>query len=174
MTSFDDILAQARLPETSVSLCLRGDLDAEWRELDRKLQTASRDAVSLGERSEASVIAERIRQLEAEMADAQVVFKLRADSAKGWSDFVATKPLRQKDEDQKAYDERWFGWMCQLIARASVDPALTPQQVAQLCDVLSAGQWDELGNGAWNLNARSVAVPFSLAASALTPNGEQS
>lgn len=173
MTSFEDILAAARLPETSVSLCLRGDLDAEWRDLERKLQSASRDVASLGQRSDASILAERIKALEAEMAESQVTFRLRADSAKAWSDFVGTKPVRAKDETDEAFIGRYFDWMCLLISRVSVEPAMTPEQVAQLCDVLSAAQWDELGNAAWTLNARSVAVPFSLAASALTESGDE-
>jgi hypothetical protein len=173
VTSFEDILAGARLPETSVSLCLRGDLDAEWRELERKLQSASRESASLGRRSEASILAERVKALEAEMAASQVTFTMRADSAKRWSDFVATQPKRQKGETDEAWSGRWFDWMCQLISRACVEPAMTAEQVAQLCDVLSAAQWDDLGNGAWNLNARTTPVPFSLAASALTESGEQ-
>ena len=173
MTSFEEILAGARLPETSVSLCLRGDLDAQWRELERQLQSAPRHPTSLGKRSEASVLAEQIQALEAEMAASQVTFTMRADSAKSWSDFVATGPKREKGEDAEAWSARWFDWMCLLISRACVEPAMTAEQVAQLCDVLSAAQWDDLSNAAWNLNARAVPVPFSLAASALTESGEQ-
>lgn len=173
MTSFDEILAGARLPETSVSLCLRGDLDAQWRELERRLQSASRDVASLGQRSEASILAEQIRALEADMAANEVTFRMRADTAKKWSDFIDTKPTRQKDDTDADWSGRWFAWMCQLISRACIEPELTSDQVAQLCDVVSAAQWDNLGNAAWNLNARTAPVPFSLAASALIPNDAQ-
>lgn len=172
MTSFEDILAQARLPETSVSLCLRGDLDAQWRELTRKLEGASRTAASLGERSEASTIAEQILALEAEMSASTVAFTLRADTAKDWSDFQATRPTKKDDQDE-TFTARWFDWVCRMVSRAAVDPVMSPEQVGQLCDRISGAQWDELSDAAWNLNSRSATVPFSYAASAMIPSDDQ-
>lgn len=175
MTTFDEIIAEAKRPGDSVSLCLRGDLTAPYRDLERQLQTASRTAPSLSQRSEAAVIAEQMRDLEARMAAAARLFSLEAMPAKKWSDFRATQPEKKKDEEGAEFQARWFDWTCQLVARSVVAPVvMTPEQVAELCDVLSGGQWDELSNKAWNLNSGEVAVPFSVAASALIPRSEQS
>lgn len=173
MTTFDDIVKQAQRPETSVALCLLGNLVAEYRELERKLQTASRVADSLGERSEASVIAERMRDLETQMSDSTVTFRLQAMKARAWSDFKDTRPVKLDDETEQQLNDRFFDWVCQLVSRCCVDPEMTPDQVAELVDHLSGAQWDELSNAAWRLNAQGVAVPFSVAASALIPRDER-
>lgn len=173
MTSFDEIIGKAKRPETAVSLCLRGDLDAEWRLLSVKLESASRSTSSLGDRSEASVLAEQIRAIETEMRDSTIAFRLRAESAKAWSDFAATRPRPADDRNEADLQAATFGWICELVARSAIDPVMTAGQVAELCDVLSAAQWDELSNAAWSLNNAAVAVPFSLAASALIPSDER-
>lgn len=175
MTTFAEILAQAKRPTTSVSLCLRGDLTAPYRDLERQLPAASRTAPSIGQRSDAAVIAEQMQALEAEMAAASQAFVLQALSAKEWSDFNLTKPERLKDEPDELLNARVFAWVVELVARSVVEPVrMTAEQVGQLCDVLSGGQWDELSETAWRLNRADVAVPFSVAASALIPRSEPS
>lgn len=176
MTTFEEILAQAKRPTTSVSLCLRGDLTAPYRDLERQLPTASRTAPSLGARSDAAVIAEKMQALEAEMQAASQTFVLQALTAKEWSDFFMKKPdERLKDETDEELGARVYAWVAELVARSVIEPVrMTVDQVGQLCDVLSGGQWDELSNAAWRLNKADVAVPFSVAASALIPRSEQS
>ena len=44
MTSIKDRLAAAKLPERSIQVCLRGDLAAEFDELERKLREVREDA----------------------------------------------------------------------------------------------------------------------------------
>lgn len=175
MTTFEELLAQAKRPGTSVSLCLRGDLTAPYRELERRLRTASREAPSLGQRSDAAVIAEQMRALETQMAEATTTFTLEALHPKTWSDFYNIRPQRGKEEAEEDWNVRWFGWVCQMVARSVTGPVvMTAEQVGQLCDVLSSGQWDELTDAAWGLNAEKITVPFSVAASALTPPSGQS
>ena len=175
MSTFQEILAEAKRAGDSLDLCLRGDLTAPYRELERKLATASRTPPSLGERSEATLIAEQMQALEAKMAAATRNFRLEAMPARTWSDFKLTQPERAKDETDEAWMARWFGWMCVLVSKSVVEPVvMTPEQVAELCDVLSGGQWDELCERAWALNGKDVAVPFSVAASVLVPPPGQS
>jgi len=173
VTTFDEILTAARRPETTVSLCLRGDLVGPYRELERKLRTASRTQVNLAEPSEASLLAAQMRDIEAQMAAASHTFTLRAMTAHEWSDFLVTRPERDPETKEETFRAAWFDWTCQLVAVSCVDPQMTAEQVAQLCDVLSGGQWDELSNTAFGLNSREVTVPFSVAASALTQDDEQ-
>jgi hypothetical protein len=119
-----------------------------------------------------------MQALEAEMTAATKTFRLEAMPAKKWSDFHATQPERadgEDGEDDETWSARWFAWICQLVARSVVEPVvMTAEQVAELCDVLSGGQWDELSETAWRLNSRGVTVPFSVAASALIPSAGQS
>lgn len=175
MTTFEELIAQAKRPRASVPLCLRGDLTAPHRELERRLQTADRTAPSLGKRSEAAVLAEQIRDLEMQMAEATTSFTLEAMHPKAWADFHATRPIREKTDEDTDFQARWFAWVCELVARSVVAPVvMTAAQVEELVGVLSGGQWDELSNTAWGLNGERVTVPFSAAASALIPRPEQS
>lgn len=173
MTSFEDIVKQAQRPETSVPLCLLGNLVAPYRELERKLQTASRTAQSLGKPSEASVIASQMRDLEKQMQGATHTFTLRAMKARAWSDFYGARPTTKTEgETDQQFADRWFAYFCDLVSRCCVDPEMTTEQVGELVNVLSGGQWSELSDAAWNLNANGVAVPFSAAAFVLTPSDE--
>lgn len=174
MTSFDEILADAKRPELPVHLCLRGDLVGQHRDLELRLQSASRVAPNLKERSEASVLAEQIRDLEAQIAASKRTFWLRAMDPRDWSDFWAEKPERGKEEEEAAFKGRWYVWVCQLVSKCAFDPVMTPEQVDQLVPNLSGQQWDELSDTAYGLNAKGVVVPFSLAASVLTPSDEPS
>lgn len=175
MTTFEELIAGAKRPTDSVQLCLRGDLTGPYRELERQLRTASRTAPSLAERSPAALIAEQMRAIEVQMAAAEKRFDLEAMLPKDWSDFYGTQPEKKKDEADEAFKGRWFVWVCNLVSRSVVAPVvMTPEQVAQLCDVLSARQWDQLTDSAYGLNANEVAVPFSVAVSALIPAAEQS
>lgn len=175
MTTFEELIAQAKRPGTSVSLCLRGDLTVPYRELERKLQTADRTAPSLGQRSEAALIAEQMRALETQMAEATTSFTLEAMHPKAWADLWAARPTRAADEEDEAWQERWFAWVCLIVSRSVTGPVvMTAEQVAQLCDVLSGGQWDELSNTAFGLNGERITIPFSAAVSALIPAPGQS
>lgn len=168
--SFADILAQARRPEDTVELCLRGDLVAQFHALERELVDAPRVAASLADRSPAAVLAERITALREQMDAAKVTFHLRALPPREWSDYDATRPNKADDETDDAFRARFFGWTAGLVSRCLVDPVLTPDQVAEVVDVLSAKQWDQLADAAWLVNTGQVSVPFSAAASALTPS----
>jgi len=169
MTAFDTLITQARLPETTVPVCLRGDLVAEFQALERQLQTASTVAPSLGERAPARVIAEQMQALREEMTAAEIPVRLRALPALEWANFAATRPAPRKDDESKdAWLARWFAWMAELVSRCAIDPVMTVEQVGQLVDHLSGVQWDDLSNAAWSLNEQRVKIPFSDAASGLT------
>lgn len=170
----DEILGKAKLPETSVTLCLAADLQAQWDELDHQLSTASNVTLSLGEISEAKTIAAQMEALRAQMAESEVVFRLRALDAKAWSKMRGEAPKEGESADEKAsYDSRFHAWVCKILAASCVEPAITATQADQLSDKLSEGQWLQLSDAAYDLNAGRRNVPFSAAASALTRSYEQ-
>jgi hypothetical protein len=166
--SIDEILATARRPEDTVRLCLRGDLVSAFRDLERRLPDAATAAGNLGERAEASIIAEQMQTLREQMLEAEVPFLLRAKPPKEWNRFHATHPVRGKDESDDDYADRVHGWNCQAVALTCVEPAMTAEQVDELVPNLSTRQWMDLLNRAVTLNVSDVDIPFSEAASALT------
>jgi hypothetical protein len=170
MATFAEIKARASRPETSVSLCLAGSVLARYRDLEQRLERASTVAPSLGERSEASLLAEQLRDLEAEMSDASHTFVLRAMHPREWADFRLTVPERGEDED--AFKTAYFAWLAELVSRCCIDPVMTSAEVTELVDDLSGSQWDKLANETWALNADEVTIPFSAAASALIGSDE--
>ena len=174
MTKIAEIIARARLPETTVTLCLRGDLLAEWRVLERDLEEAPSVAPSLGEMSPRRAIAERMEAIRGEMTAAEIPVRLRALPAREWSAYAARRPLaRTEDEPEDAWRSRWYVWTAGLISHCAIDPEMTVEDVDQLVDVLSGVQWDELSTAAWALNEQRVAIPFSAAASAQTRGPEE-
>lgn len=169
MKTIDEILASARRPEVAVPICLRGDLVSQWQDLERRAEHASTAPTNLGERAEASVIAEQMAALHKEMADAEEPFLLRALPPRDWIKFHATYPVRGKDEADEAFSDRLYAWTCQAVALTCVQPAMTAEQVDELVPLLSARQWTELQNRTLLVNTGEVTVPFFAAASDPTP-----
>lgn len=171
----EELLAEATPQEEALPLCLRGDLRAQWEELDRDFAAASRQAVSLGEPSPAKVIAQRMQELRGEIEAATVQFRLRAVPPRQWSAFRDTRPLKGDDQSDEDWENVWHGWICQVVALSCVDPVMTPEQADRLSAKLSNRQWVDLTNTAWRLNEERERVPFSAAASVLIAiDGEKS
>jgi len=164
------ILAQARRPERTLPLCLRGDLVAQWEALERDLE-ATPEATSLaGDGRQA--IAQQMQDLQEEMAASTVVFTVRALPRRRWTALVAEHPPRRDDDDVVVLSDRigvnadTFAEV--IIKECVVDPVLEPAQLATLMDeVLSSSQYDSLFDAAWGVNRRDVDVPFSRAVSTI-------
>lgn len=166
MSDIDDLLAAARLPETTVPLCLRGDLVAEVEELERQLVTEeAKPKVSIASGGSARALAERIAQLQGEMEAYTRPFRLRAMARHDWTRFLMEHPPRSgNDLDARVgYNQETF--LPALIRRCLVDPALSDDQWAKLDAVLTDAQFDMLSSAAWGINRRDVSVPFSPTAS---------
>lgn len=166
-SDIDQILAQAKLPERTVTLCLREDLVAEYERLDNDLRTASRVAPSLGQRAPASVIAEKMDAARQEMLGHQVEFHLRAWPARKFSKLRDAMPSKGKDQSDEEFADIWHGVVCDLVSKMLITPVATPQQVSDLADRLAESQWLKLSNAAWDINASGQAIPFSVAASVI-------
>lgn len=195
-TTFTQMLAGAKLPEKTVPICLRGDLVAEFEDLERQLEEAVReDKRDSLEDPGPVAVAERMQQLRAEMAEFTYPFRLRAMPRTAWREFVAQHPPRQQEQDgEQEIDPRDRIFLLNTdtfwpaLIRASVyDPQLTDDQWRELLGddeeerrrreaeslptedgVLTDKQFSALADAAWGLNRRDVNVPFSPAASRLT------
>lgn len=163
-----EALAGAKLPEKTVPICLRGDLQAEFERLEAQLVEAQRgtsDSLAAGGR--VRELAEQIEALRAEMAAATVTFVLRAVPRRRWTALVAEHPPRDDQQLDRVLGVNEETFTSVLIRECTVDPQMAGEQWDRLDEALTEFQWQKLFNAAWSLNARDVDVPFSHAASTI-------
>lgn len=187
---FKAIIRGAKLPETTVPVCLHADLVAEFERAERELTDARRAPSDSLAGSGMQEIAQRIENLRGEMADHTIEFRLRAMSRPRWKALLVRHPPR-KDPESGAVDERdknvlvnMSTYFVALVRESVVEPALDDEDwrillgddederarreaAGELVEdgKLTDRQFDELSNAAWGLNREEVDVPFSPAAS---------
>ncbi|MGW4406514.1 hypothetical protein ACWEJ6_20970 [Nonomuraea sp. NPDC004702] len=166
----DDFLDGLKLPETEVPICLRGDLQARFEELERDLEAARRKPESdslASSGSEARRLAGEIEALRAEMQEHVRVFLLRALPRKEWSDLLKEHKPRKQDAPA---DFNRDTFPVAALAACSVKPRINEDQAGKIVDRITQGQWSSLWNAILELNGGSGEVPFSYAASAILSN----
>lgn len=175
--NFQAMLADAKLPEKSVPICLRGDLVADFEEAERLLVEANKsrgDSLAGGEKL--GELAERVEQLREQMRDHFYDFRLRALPKRQWRALVAEHQPRRVDgaEGPEVHeDDKYIGVNAEtffdaMIRACLVDPELDDQQWAHLLEVLSDKQYEALSSAAWGVNRSDVDVPFSHVASLIS------
>lgn len=170
----DDFLEGLKLPEAEVPICMRGDLQARFEELDRDLEAARRtpeDDSLASSGVEPRRLAEEIEALRAEMQEHVRVFLLRARPRKEWSDLLKEHKPRKIDAPA---DFNRDTFPIAALAACSVKPSITEAQAGKIVDHITQGQWSALWNAILELNGGSGEVPFSYAASAILSNTRQS
>lgn len=174
MTEFKTLLAAAKLPERTVPICLRGDLVAEFEDLERQLEEALRTPANSAEGDGSTAIAERMEQLRAEMRDHTYPFRLRAMKRPRWHAFCAEHPPRKGDDGEIDPMDRVRlvnveTFYPALVRQSVVDPVLEDAEWTLLLDeALTDHQFGELAQAAWDLNREDVDIPFSRAAFRMT------
>ena len=191
---FEALIRSSRRPERTVPICLRGDLQAEFEELDRQLDDELTKAPSsdkrLGSRPPGQATAEKILALREQMRESTVVFRLRALAPARWATLRAEHPPR-KGEDGKVEDADLIGvntesFFKPLVRESVIYPVLSDKAWAMLYGEddpsdddpdagnhgLSDGQLDSLAGAAWALNRLDVDIPFSRAASRVMASSE--
>ncbi|MCG5464232.1 hypothetical protein MED01_002397 [Micromonospora sp. MED01] len=176
--STKDRLKGAKLPERTVDICLRGDLQAEWEDLHRQLAdaelAAAKDKRLAGDKR-ARDIGEQITAVQDQMRADTIVFRMRGLGRKRWDRLMKEHPPRKdNDEDtQLGYNADTF--MEALIRACTYSPDdLDDDTWAELLGddkadgKLTEWQFAQLQNTALALNVRKVDVPNSFAASRLT------
>lgn len=169
LKNFASMLAEAKLPERTVPICLRGDLVADHEQAERELEQAEQKAVDSLAGSGAGQIAQRIEALEEQMREHTYDFRLRALPRAGWRALVDRHPPR-RDEQNAIVDTDRIGVNAEtfypaIVRACLVDPVLDEAQWQTLVDSLTDRQFEDLADAAWALNRREVDVPFSRAAS---------
>lgn len=162
MSTIDDIIGTAKLPETTVRLCPRGDLAAEHNALSAQLAALGEfTPSSLADTDPRAPIAASLVDLEERMRDLEVPFTFRALGRRKYRELMGQHP----GEPPLRFGP---GFIPALIAACALDPEMTPTDVERLFDVLSEGDCELLFLAAYQVNEGVTRVPFSAAASALT------
>lgn len=170
MNNFKAMLADAKRPERTVEVCLRGDLAAEHEQLERDLELAQKTAGDSKEGGGLAELIDRIDTVETQMRDHSYTFRLRALPRHEFRSMVHAHPPREKEgggrdpEDALGVNRETF--FPAIIRAAVIDPELDEAEWTDLLDdKLTEYQFQSLAWTAWHLNDSEVSVPFSHAAS---------
>ncbi len=174
--SLADISKAATPAESVVSICVAGALVAEHQRLEAELEAAQDAEITTGtklsSRSPVKKLAQRIRDLEAQMREQTFEFVFRALPRRGWSELRDAHPPREGKERVERWNPDTFP--AAAVSACCVDPT-GMDDVAQFdpfWETLNDGQRDGLFRGAYDVNEAGVSVPFSAAASAALRTSE--
>ncbi|MBB3666396.1 MULTISPECIES: hypothetical protein [Prauserella salsuginis group] len=165
-------MRQAQRAETSVPICLRGDLVAEWEDLNRQLQERQKQPRDSLDDDGGMHLAERMQALSDEMRDATVTLRFRAMPRRDWFAKLAKHPPRDGNQFDKALGLNQDAFFEDVIPRCLVEPELDAAELAELLDVLSGAQYQAITNAVWGINGSEVSVPFSPIASRMTASSD--
>jgi hypothetical protein len=176
MPDFAALLAGAKLPERTLPVCLRGDLQAQHETADRELEALLKAGSSKFNDGSGALKA-KLLALEAEMKAATYEFRLQGLARPQYRAFIAGYPMRIQEDGSLHQEDRVFGFNIEdgaepLVRRCLVDPVLDAEAWSRLMAALTERQFDDLAGAAWYLNRGDVDVPFSRAASRLTETSE--
>ncbi|MFG2046133.1 hypothetical protein ACGFIW_01715 [Micromonospora sp. NPDC048935] len=188
--STKDRLKSAALPERTVDICLRGDLQAEWEDLHRQLADAEAAAAKdkrLAGDHRAREIGAQITAVQDQMRADTIVFRMRALHRKAWDALLKQHPPRKDNEEDAKLGYNVEAFMEALIRsctyspddldddtwrellgdnddeRARLEKAGEPVEDGKLTE----WQFAQLQNTALHLCIRKVDVPNSFAVSQL-------
>ena len=140
--SVKDRLKAAKLPERSLQVCLRGDLQAEFDDLERQLREAreapAKPGKRVGSKPEAMAIVEKQAALREQMADEMLDLRIRALPRAEWVDLVRQNQPRPGNDGDEAMGVNLEGLMPAAIPRCVVEPELDEEDWTQLNAVLSS------------------------------------
>ena len=164
------VIAAAKPAERTVEICLRGDLVAEVENLERQMRDHRTDRM-VGN-PQGHKLAQQVERLRADMRASTIVVRLRAMSRRDFQKFVAEHGPRDGNADDQATGINTDTYFDDLIKACAVEPDLSADQWDALLDACNTKQWDDLSAAAFQLNTQRVTVPFSAAASLLTPTSD--
>jgi len=175
--SFKDKLKAAKLPQNTLSVCLRGDLFAPIQALANQLaeiQQQEDDTDRFIKNPDAKRISDEIEALRTEMREGTEDFVVHAMSKDKWNELRA----RHKPRDNEVRDIHTGvnidTFNAELLPATVIEPVMDDQDWADLIDVMSDKQYEDLVDACWAINRSEVNVPFSQAASTIRKSGSES
>lgn len=174
MTDIKAILKQAKRPSTTVEVCLRGDLAAEYEQHERDLAKLPKAGGKLSGDPERARITAELDRLRSEMAEGTVTFTVRALPPADFQQLVDAHPPRRRGEEADQGDaDSGFDRSAlyrPLIQACVVEPTLDAEDWELLfTEALTQGQFLNLGLAALRVNAGGVDIPFSPSGSGANP-----
>ena len=162
------LIKQARLPEDTVSLCLRADLVAEYERVQDEHAKAQESAGQslAGSGGAVAALDERLAELREEMSGSTLTLTLRALPSHRYQELMDQHPPRVTDEgvdrrDRLGYNSSTF---FPALARAcTIAPELDDEDWEGLLGddaSVSDAQVSKLCNKAYALNRKEVDLPF--------------
>jgi hypothetical protein len=173
-----DRLKAAKLPERTVDLCLRGDLQAEFEDLERQLaqQVAADQAAGprLNSSPAARRIAKQIEDLRERMREETIILRMRALTRRAWGELQKQHPPRKDEADDEQLGFNPDTFIPAAIKACTYEPSdLDDETWDELLDErITEQQFVALQNTMMALNVRPVSVPNSYAASRLLQGSE--
>jgi hypothetical protein len=171
LKNFKAMLAEAKMAEKSVAICLRGDLVADHEAAERDLELAQKKpAANSLDGNGVGAIIDRIEALEDEMREHTYDFRFRALPKPDFRALIAEYPPRRGDDGEVVAEDRYImanydTLLPALIRACLIDPELSDEDWTALDAKLSDRQFGDLSDAAWFVNRGEVDVPFSRAAS---------
>jgi hypothetical protein len=185
-TSIKDRIKAAKLPEKTVPICLRGDLQSEFERLEAELekvqQQGSSGRLNDPRSAEAHRLAERIKQLGEQMRDETETFTLRALPRRRYDALAAEHPPREGVATDAMLGTNAQTWWPAIVQASVISPELDDEDWDNLLGwepgtkgeddegfdgLLTSFQFSQLCDWAFALNRREFSLPFSQIASAV-------
>jgi hypothetical protein len=167
------IIDGAQRPRRSMALCLRGDLVAEYEDLDRQREEAEKADIgdSLASGGSAAAIVVRMDALREEMKASTIIVALEAMTRREFLKLCSMHPVRRDEDGTPNRDDVNLGVNTEsvwgpLIRACWSSPVIDKARMTKLLDEkLSDSQYTGLANLAWLVNRGDVDIPFSYPAS---------
>lgn len=166
-----DFLDRYPPPVEEVAVCARPDLVSEFEVAESAMFTAQRSG-GLGSTVPQELI-DRVADLEAEIEQSVMVFKVQGVSKLEWSDLLAAHP--PSDEARKegmSYDQD--GFELAALAKCAVEPTITVETAARLRATVPEGEWSRLALAVFTVNQGATSPPKSLLLSAIRHMSDES
>lgn len=162
------IIAEARLPEATVPLCLRGDLQAELQAAALALAEAvkakeSHPGMAPGPELNTAIDAAQAKadDISAAMDAATVRFRFRGLTRKEFTRIFAAHPPRKGDEEDRKAGHNRDDVSRDYVRIGCVDPVLTGEAWDELEDRITVHQWGQLVAAVDQLtHQQATSVPF--------------
>lgn len=161
---------QPQLREGGARICLRPDLidefmDAEQALAEAQVADASNKRLGSGSSAKTRKLAQRVREIEEQVAATEVRFVFRAIPKARYSVIVEEHPPREKNYfdlsvgyNREAVDD-------ELVRVCLIDPEFDEESWQKFLDVCNPSEWEELVRVVREVNGVQTQAPKSVTAS---------
>lgn len=166
------LIANAKRPERTVVVNLRGDLIAQVQDLEAELSALQQNStVRLAEDPAAVELAKQIHELEKQADESKLTLRFQALSGPDWRRAIAAHPPTDEQKEE-GYISDSNAVAAAVLGDSLLEPDLDDDDLQALQEALTEGQWTMIVNTIFQLNGGDNTVPFSRIASLVLPNSD--